>query len=170
MKKRNVLAVIFLPIITLGIYALYWFVKTKGELNQKGATIPTAWLLIVPFVNIWWIWKYYEGVDHVTNSKVNGVLMFVLDIFVTSLIPMAICQDAYNKMDGTIPTMPVLPQPEEQPGLQQTETPVVTDVPPASTDVATPEETKASEFVESTPSPYSTEQTPDDDKNPPAVV
>lgn len=98
MKKRSVAAVILLPIITIGIYALYWFVKTKGELNEKGASIPTAWLLIIPLVNIWWIWKYFDGVDHVTNGKVNGVLMFVLDLFVTALIPMAICQDAYNKM------------------------------------------------------------------------
>ncbi len=40
MKKRSVLAVILLPIVTLGIYSIVWFVKTKKELNvsklQKG--------------------------------------------------------------------------------------------------------------------------------------
>src|SRR6187402_1071217 len=98
MKKRNVIAVFLLPIITIGIYYFYWFAKTKGELNSKGAQIPTTWLIIVPLVNLWWIWKYYEGAEHVTEGKTNGILMFVLDIFVTSLIPMAICQDAYNKI------------------------------------------------------------------------
>jgi membrane protease YdiL (CAAX protease family) len=98
MKKRSILAVVLLPIVTLGIYSLYWFVKTKGELNAKGAQIPTAWLLIIPLVNIWWMWKYYEGAEQVTNSKVNGILLFVLGVFVTSLISMALCQDAYNNL------------------------------------------------------------------------
>jgi membrane protease YdiL (CAAX protease family) len=98
MKNRSIVAVILLPFVTLGIYALYWFVSTKGELNAKGAEIPTAWLLILPLVNIWWVWKYFEGAEKVTSGKVNGVLNFILDILVTSLIPMALCQDAYNKM------------------------------------------------------------------------
>lgn len=100
MKNRNVLAVIFLPFITFGIYALYWFVKTKGELNNKGAEIPTAILIIVPLVNIYWMWKYFEGAEKVTGGKTNGILMFVLALFVTSLIPMALCQDAYNKISS----------------------------------------------------------------------
>jgi membrane protease YdiL (CAAX protease family) len=98
MKKRNILAVVLLPFVTLGIYSLYWFVKTKGELNAKGAQIPTAWLLIIPLVNIWWLWKYFEGAEQVTNKKVNSILMFVLGVFVTSLISMALCQDAYNNL------------------------------------------------------------------------
>jgi hypothetical protein len=98
MKNRSVLAVVLLPFITFGIYSLYWHVSTKGELNAKGAEIPTAWLIIIPFVNIWWMWKYYEGAEKVTNGKVSGVLMFVLALLVTSLISSAICQDAYNKL------------------------------------------------------------------------
>jgi len=42
MKNRNVIAVVLLPFVTFGIYGIYWFVKTKGELNQNGADIPTA--------------------------------------------------------------------------------------------------------------------------------
>jgi hypothetical protein len=69
-------------------------------LNQKGASIPTAWLIIIPIVNLFWLWKYYEGAEEVTSGKVNGVLMFVLGLFVTPLIPYALCQDAYNKLAG----------------------------------------------------------------------
>ena len=98
MKNRSVLAVVLLPFVTLGIYSIYWSVTTKGELNQNGAEIPTAWLLIVPLVNIYWMWKYYEGAEKVTGGKVNGVLMFVLHLFVTSIISTALCQDAYNKL------------------------------------------------------------------------
>src|SRR4030095_14203484 len=51
MNKRSVVGVILLSIITFGIYALVWFVKTKGEMVKHGAAIPPAWLLIVPIAN-----------------------------------------------------------------------------------------------------------------------
>ena len=82
--------------------------STKGELIEKGANIPTAWLLIVPFVSIWWMWKYFEGAEQVTSEKVNGVLMFILAVFITSLISSALCQDAYNNLsDVSAPQDPV---------------------------------------------------------------
>ncbi len=108
MKNRSIVAVVLLPLVTLGIYSIYWSVVTKGELNSKGAQIPTAWLLIVPFVNIYWMWKYYEGAQQVTNGKVNGILMFVLHLFVTSLISSALCQDAYNNLSDSAPVTPAV--------------------------------------------------------------
>ena len=51
MKNRNPIAVALLPLITFGIYSLYWQVKTKGEMNSLGADIPTAWLIVIPLVN-----------------------------------------------------------------------------------------------------------------------
>jgi hypothetical protein len=53
MKKRSPIAVLFLPIITFGIYVLVWYVKTKDEMNTLGASLPTAWLLIIPLANIY---------------------------------------------------------------------------------------------------------------------
>ena len=98
MKQRNILAVVLLPFITLGIYTIYWFVSTKGELNKKGASIPTAWLIIIPFVSYWWVWKYFEAAEQVTDKKVNGVVMFIVAFFITSIISSAICQNEYNKL------------------------------------------------------------------------
>jgi hypothetical protein len=69
MKPRNPALVIIFSIVTLGIYALYWFVKTKREMNSIGVSIPTAWLIIIPFVNIYWLWKYCDGVEVVTKEK-----------------------------------------------------------------------------------------------------
>jgi hypothetical protein len=49
MKKRKLLGIVGLSIITLGIYALVWLVKIKKELNSKNKIhIPTIWLLFVP--------------------------------------------------------------------------------------------------------------------------
>ncbi len=99
MKQRNPIAVFFLTIITIGIYGIVWQVKTKLEMNRLGANIPTAWLIIIPIVNIWWLWKYSEGVEHVTGGQTSGVLAFVL-LFLLGLIGMAIVQNEFNKVVG----------------------------------------------------------------------
>ena len=97
MKKRNAFAVFILPFVTFGIYGIVWYVKTKAEMNSKGADIPTAWLLIIPFVNLYWLWKYSQGVEKVTNGGSGGVSTFLLLLFL-SAIGMAITQSAFNKV------------------------------------------------------------------------
>lgn len=96
MQHRNPIAVALLPLVTFGIYSLYWSVKTKGELNKLGASIPTAWLIIIPLVNIWWYWKYCEGVELVTNNKMSTVISFLL-IMLLGSIGAAVIQDTFNK-------------------------------------------------------------------------
>ena len=97
MQNRSPIAVALLTLITFGIYGIYWFVVTKNEMNEKGSAIPTAWLIIIPFVNIWWMYKYSEGADQVTNGKMSTVLAFVL-LFFLGFIGMAIIQDSFNKV------------------------------------------------------------------------
>src|SRR5271155_6209164 len=100
MKKRNPIAVLLLPFITCGIYSWYWIVSTKNEMNKLGAHIPTAWIWLIPFVgSIWWLWKYSEGVEHVTKGKLGGVLAFLLFFFL-GVIGHAIVQDLFNKVDA----------------------------------------------------------------------
>lgn len=62
----------FLPLITFGIYWIVWLAKTRGELNSQGASVPTTWLFIVPFVSIWWLWKFATGVSQVSGGGVGG--------------------------------------------------------------------------------------------------
>lgn len=95
MKQRNPIAVALLPFVTFGIYSIYWSVKTKEEMNNLGAKIPTAWLIIVPLANIWWHWKYSEGVAQVTNNKMDGIIAFIL-IVLLGPIGEAIVQDSFN--------------------------------------------------------------------------
>ena len=78
MKRRNLAAVIFLPFLTFGIYALVWHVKTKGELNRRGASVPTAWLLIVPIGNFYWLWKYYKAGAQVTKGDIKAGRLFAI--------------------------------------------------------------------------------------------
>ncbi len=97
MKRRSVVGVVVLTILTCGLYGLYWIVKTKSEMNAQGANVPTAWLIIIPIVNIWWMWKFSEGVDHVTRGGVSAGVAFLL-LWLLSLIGMGIVQSALNKV------------------------------------------------------------------------
>ncbi len=97
MQHRDPIMVFFLSLITFGIYALVWYVRTKNEMNAKGAQIPTAWLLIIPFVSYFWLWKFCEGVDVVTNKEMGAGIAFLLVLFL-GIIGMAIIQDKLNKV------------------------------------------------------------------------
>ena len=121
MKQRSPVAVFFFGFLTCGIYSWYWAVKTKGEMNRQGESIPTAWIWLIPFVGtIWWYWKYSEGVDHVTHEKISGILAFVL-LMLLGFIGQAIIQDTFNKIAE--PTQP-----------EQTTQPLQTPQPQAPSD------------------------------------
>ncbi|GAB3119277.1 DUF4234 domain-containing protein [Glaciibacter psychrotolerans] len=97
MKRRSPAAVLLVPLITFGIYSLVWFVKTKNEMNQTNVDrIPTAWLLLVPFVNIWWQWKFSVSVDVVTHKLLSRSNAFLL-IFLLGPIGAAIVQNYLNE-------------------------------------------------------------------------
>ncbi|MFT7579588.1 MAG: hypothetical protein ACI9MR_001254 [Myxococcota bacterium] len=100
MKNRHPGLVVLLSIVTFGIYAIVWFVMTKIEMNEhKGTKIPTAWLMIIPFVSIYWIWKFSEGVETATNKEISGGLAFVM-LFLLSIIGMAIVQSKLNAINA----------------------------------------------------------------------
>lgn len=88
-------AVFFLPLVTFNIYTLAWYASTRGEMKRLGADVPTTWLIIVPFANLWWFWKYSEGVEYVTDRGMSTVSAFLLLILLGS-IGMAIVQDNFN--------------------------------------------------------------------------
>ena len=131
MKNRNVILVILFSIITLFIYGIVWFVKTKNELNKRGANIPTAWLIIIPLVNIYWAYKYFEAVEKETNGKLNAILMLILGVVIIMLIPMAIAQDAFNKIEEGAAQPGAEPQPQAA-APEQTAQPEQPETPPST--------------------------------------
>lgn len=97
MQHRNPIMVILLSIITFGTYYIFWLVITKIQMNTKGAQIPTAWLLIIPLVNIYWLWKFSEGVELVTKKGMQTVIAFLL-LWLLDILGAAIVQNELNKV------------------------------------------------------------------------
>ena len=96
MEKRNPLTVAILIFISFGIYSIYWYWKTKHEMCDLGADIPTTFLMFIPLVNYYWLWKYCKGVEMVTEGKMSLGLAIVLVMLVP--IGEAVVQDAFNKV------------------------------------------------------------------------
>lgn len=125
MRQRKPLGILGLLIITIGIYGIYWLVSTKNEMKKLGADIPTAWLIIVPFVSLWWYWKYSQGVEKVTNGKFNGILTFVLFLIIGSFTAIVV-QTSFNEVGQTAPVAAetLAPTPSEvTPGIAGTASP-----------------------------------------------
>jgi len=95
-KKRNVVLVYVFSIITFGIYLIYWLVQTKGEINKMGAKIPTAWLIIIPIANIYWLYRYIEGFSTKVKKDNNTLLWFIVTLIVGIIMP-ALVQIELNK-------------------------------------------------------------------------
>ena len=100
LKLRNVVSVYILGILTLGIYFIYWYVKTKREINENfGASIPTCWLLIIPIANIYWMYKYAEAYSIYVKRDNNTILWALLFILIGIITP-ALVQIELNKYVG----------------------------------------------------------------------
>ena len=99
MTNRHPALVVLLTLCTCGLYYLYWLVTTKGEMNRLGAGIPTAWLLLIPFANIYWLWRWSQGVEKVTNGALSAVSALLLSWFL-SAIGGAIIQSNFNKVSA----------------------------------------------------------------------
>lgn len=160
MKHRSPAAVFLLSLITFGIYALVWEVKTKNELNRQGADIPTAWLLIVPLANLYWIWKYALGVEKVSNGKITAVLTLIL-MLLLSIVGMAIMQSEYNKL--TLAPSGGVPEPATPPTTPIS--PTVTAATPSDPASTMPADTSPPAVI--APTAPSTE---DDSSTPPTVI
>jgi len=50
MEKQSLGKLIVLSIITLGIYALFWYISTAKHMRQKGQNVANNWYLFAPIV------------------------------------------------------------------------------------------------------------------------
>jgi hypothetical protein len=96
MKLRSPAAPLLLPFITFGIYTLVWNVRTKNEMNKTiSKRIPTAWLLIVPIANIFWLVAYSRGAKAFNGTGTTAGTFWLLALL--GIIGEAILQARFNR-------------------------------------------------------------------------
>ncbi|MFO0615784.1 MAG: DUF4234 domain-containing protein [Polyangiaceae bacterium] len=87
MTKRSAITVLLLGAITCGIYTLIWLLGTKDEMNARGAQIPPGWHLLIPILNVVWLWKWAQGAEQVTHGKVSASTVMLASIFFGPAVP-----------------------------------------------------------------------------------
>jgi hypothetical protein len=104
--KMSVGQIWFLSFFTGGLYPLAWMIRVRGELVKSfNADIPPSWHLIVPILNILWLWKWAGGVQTATGGKTSQVMAFVF-IWILGLIGISLLQSTFNQLGGGAPMQP----------------------------------------------------------------
>ena len=100
-KKRNMIMQVVLMIITLGIYAIYWYYVTLKELHiangkDAGAGMWTV-LSLIPIANLFTYWHYSS---EFSTENYPAILIFVLWIFFSPGVGFLVQMDLNKAADG----------------------------------------------------------------------
>src|SRR5436190_12332012 len=110
MVRRSVGHVVLLCMFTAGIYTLLWLLSTKEDMNRNGdENLPTAWLLLVPIANIWWLWEWAGAIARYTQGRQPQGTAFWCT-FLLHPVGVALTQQAINFTLDSRPEPGELPQ------------------------------------------------------------
>ncbi len=98
MKHRDLVVMAILLLCTFGFYFIYWAVSTKNELNRMGAHIPTGWLIIIPFANFYFWYKYAQAFGQYILKNDQAVVSYFLLLVLLPPVGMLIVQSHYNAL------------------------------------------------------------------------
>ena len=89
-EDRNMVMQVLLVIVTLGIYAIYWYYVTLKELHianrkDEGAGLYTV-LLLIPLVSLIAYWHYASELSAFTDEKYPAILTFILWIIFAPVV------------------------------------------------------------------------------------
>lgn len=96
LTKRSIWIMALLTLVTGGLYLAYWFVVTKWELSAMGAQLPTAFLFFIPFVNIYFIYKFSQAFAQKVLKNESEALTYFLLLFLLMPIGGLIAQSKIN--------------------------------------------------------------------------
>ena len=97
MTKRSPVMVLVLCMVTCAIYELIWTMSTRNEMVERGADIPGNVFMFIPFANVWYVWKWSQGVEHVTKGAMSGTMAFLVGVFLGPIGAMMI-QGKFNEV------------------------------------------------------------------------
>lgn len=98
MKQRSIGKMFLLTVVTLGIYRLYWFVKTRSEMMQlnKDIKIPSVLWLVAPLLLVILAIGFFifngdfsssdETAKNLTTNQIFSMAFFYLTLLVAPLL------------------------------------------------------------------------------------
>ncbi len=103
-KKRNLLAQVLLTIITLGIYALYWFYQVSMEMKDATGDTqasPALWVVLffIPFGGFYSVYKFSELYEKFSAEHFNKWLLFVLYLVFSPAVWFIVQTDLNKRAD-----------------------------------------------------------------------
>lgn len=99
MFEKSPIYVLLVSTITFGIYGLIWLYKTSEEMKQRGVELPSFIMAFIPILNILYIWKYYQGVEKLSNGEHTATMLFVFSLLgPLGLISFWQTQTTFNKV------------------------------------------------------------------------
>lgn len=103
-KKRNMIMQIVLMVITLGIYAIYWYYSTLQELHtanskNEGALLWTI-LALIPLINLFAYWHYSSEFATFNSGKYPTIVVFIAWIVFSPLVWLLVQLDLNKAADG----------------------------------------------------------------------
>jgi hypothetical protein len=96
-EQKSPAMLFLLVMVTCGIYALLWYSNTGQAMRAKGADIPPFWYILIPIMNIIWMWKWCQGLDQVSGGQLSAGSNLLKLMFLGG-IGMAWLQSDMNKV------------------------------------------------------------------------
>ena len=105
-KNRSIPICVILSIVTLGIYALYWFAKLTDETNAlapgnattSGGKAVLLCIVTLGIYSIYWNYKLGAKVDEMKGTDGNtGVMYLIIGLIGLSIINFCLAQSELNK-------------------------------------------------------------------------
>lgn len=109
MKKRNIILMVILTLITCGIYGLYVWYKIMKEINSlqsDGDSAVVDFLLILITVGLWGIYCFYKYSRKMASLGMEdlSLIVTILGALSFGIIAVIIIQNTINQyIDKTIP-------------------------------------------------------------------
>jgi len=103
----------FLILIVSQIYFVYWYYQTSVEIRSKGFKVPVFILYFIPFANFYWLWKYSEGVEGVTKSKLQTIVVFLINLLAGIPLAPIVLQYYFNRVPVAKKVQKVLAKPKK---------------------------------------------------------
>ncbi len=104
-KYRNMLLQVVLMIVTLGIYAIYWFYQTcreMKELAEDPVASPGLWtvLLFIPLANFYAYYKHGQLYEKISDEHLNRWILFLLWIVFSPAVWFVVQLELNKKAGG----------------------------------------------------------------------